>query len=110
MSKVKTRYRIVMHRVIDALRRHILLYWVVRALHVLPQLALTQQDKVLDVGCGAGLWTLAIAPGVQCIVGLDLRPHLVQNAKTQSDRQGHRNTAFIVASATALPFRDNSFD
>ena len=110
IGKRKSRYWILASRIIDALRRRILIYWVVRAPPVFRWLSLSQGDRVLDVGCGQGLWTLTIAPSVQHVVGLDLRTHSVQDAKNQSDRQGHRNASFVVASATALPFGDNSFD
>lgn len=62
------------------------------------------------MGCGAGLWTLAIAPEVRCAVGLDVCLRAVRDAKAKAEVQGHQNTAFIVASATALPFPDGSFD
>lgn len=51
-----------------------------------------------------------MAPRVHSIVGLDLRLRSVHEAKKHSEQQGYGNTAFVVASATALPFSNNSFD
>lgn len=69
-------------------------------------------DRVLDIGCGLGgpARMLAALKGC-CVVGVDLAPHFVENAKFFTDltRQSE-HVSFHVASATSLPFPDASFD
>jgi SAM-dependent methyltransferase len=68
--------------------------------------------RLLDVGCGPGTITLglaaAVAPGE--VVGLDLRPEVVEQARAVAAREGAANVRFEVGSAYALPYPDGSFD
>lgn len=68
--------------------------------------------RLLDIGCGPGSITLglaaAVAPGT--VVGVDLRPEMVEQARALATARGVANVRFEVASAYALPFPDTSFD
>jgi SAM-dependent methyltransferase len=68
--------------------------------------------RVLDVGCGAGSITLglaeAVAPGE--MVGVDLQPSQVEQARALGAVRGVRNVRFEVADVYRLPFPDGSFD
>lgn len=68
--------------------------------------------RVLDLGCGPGSITLgladAVAPGE--VVGVDLQPSQVEQARALSDVRGVRNVRFEVANVYRLPFPDGSFD
>ncbi len=66
--------------------------------------------KVLDVGCGPGILTVAIAPLVDEVVALDLTPEMIAQAKKRSDRLGLKNVRFEVGRAEELPFSDGYFD
>ena len=61
-------------------------------------------ERVLDVGCGTGQLTHAIAESGAATVGIDLSPAMIQEA-----RQNCPELAFAVADAASLPFRD-TFD
>jgi len=68
--------------------------------------------RVLDLGCGPGSITLglaeAVAPGD--VVGIDLQPSQVAQAKALSAARGVMNVSFEVGDVYRLPFPDGSFD
>ncbi|HEU5476789.1 MAG TPA: methyltransferase domain-containing protein [Gaiellaceae bacterium] len=63
-------------------------------------------ERVLDVGTGAGALALALAPLVREVVGLDPVPELLALAR----ERGLPNTEFVEGDGTALPFPDGDFD
>lgn len=66
--------------------------------------------QVLDVACGTGEFErmLVTENSAQSIVGVDISENMLAIARQKCD--GSPNVAFQVASASALPFADNSFD
>ena len=68
--------------------------------------------RVLDVGCGPGTITVglaeAVAPGR--VVGLDVQPSVLGEARAHAAARRTANVAFQAGSATALPFPDGAFD
>src|SRR4051794_9529170 len=68
--------------------------------------------RVLDVGCGAGAITLAIARRLgengRC-VGLDISQPMIDAAKARAERENTPAT-FIRADAQTHPFKPASFD
>ena len=67
---------------------------------------LSGDERVLDVGTGAGTLALALAPLVREVVGIDLVPELLEAAR----RDAPDNVTFVEGDATALPFESFSFD
>jgi SAM-dependent methyltransferase len=63
-------------------------------------------ERVLDVGTGAGALALAVAPLVREVVGLDPVPELLELARARA----LPNTEFIEGDGAALPFPDGAFD
>jgi ubiquinone/menaquinone biosynthesis C-methylase UbiE len=63
--------------------------------------------QVLDIGCGTGTLTLALARRSARAIGVDPAPRMVAQARA---KQRGAPVTFIVASAEALPFADSSFD
>jgi ubiquinone/menaquinone biosynthesis C-methylase UbiE len=63
-------------------------------------------ERALDAGTGAGTLALALAPLVGEVVGVDLVPELLDEAR----RHAPANATFIEGDATALPFESFSFD
>jgi SAM-dependent methyltransferase len=63
-------------------------------------------ERALDVGTGAGVLALALAPLVRTVVGLDVVPELLEAAR----RNAPQNATFVEGDATNLPFDDGYFD
>jgi len=64
------------------------------------------ESRVLDVGCGTGGYSIAIAATASAIVtGLDESERFVARAREQPGP-----VEFVVGDAERLPFRDGSFD
>jgi ubiquinone/menaquinone biosynthesis C-methylase UbiE len=63
-------------------------------------------ERVLDVGTGAGALAFALAPLVREVVGLDPVPELLELARERALPSTH----FVEGDGTALPFPDGSFD
>ena len=66
--------------------------------------------RVLDVACGPGIITAALAPVVREVVALDVTPEMLAKARQRCAEAGVANVSFREGSATALPFPDASFD
>lgn len=75
---------------------------------LLAVLPLSEEGRWLDVACGPGIVTRALAGRVGEAVGVDLTPAMVERAK--ADAAGLGNLEFVVGDATALPLPDARFD
>ncbi|MDX2127421.1 MAG: class I SAM-dependent methyltransferase [Chloroherpetonaceae bacterium] len=66
--------------------------------------------KVLDIGCGTGTATRAIATALpeSQVTGVDLSPYMLAAAKMKA--KSFNNISFLHANATELPFENESFD
>lgn len=74
-----------------------------------PHLALKPGERVLDLGCGAGLDSLIAASAVGeggLVVGVDLAEEMVARARRTAGEAGIGNVRFERAEAEALPFGD----
>ena len=58
------------------------------------------------MGTGAGAFALALAPLVREVIGVDLVPELLEQAR----KRAPANVELVEADAVALPFDDGSFD
>ena len=61
---------------------------------------------MLDIGTGAGAFALALAPHVREVVGVDIVPELLAEAR----KRAPANVELVEADATKLPFPTASFD
>lgn len=61
--------------------------------------------RALDVGCGAGRSTAALAPFADAVVGLEPAESMLSHR-----REVAPDACFVVAAAERLPFADESFD
>lgn len=80
------------------------------ARYLLPYLAAGQ--RALDLGCGPGTLSVGLAKAVEPgeLHGIDIESSQVEIARAAALDGGHKNAAFHVGDATALPFGDNYFD
>ena len=65
--------------------------------------------KILDVGCGSGFFSILLAKEGHQVVGTDLTPEMVVNAKKLAKEEQVEPT-FLVMDAEKLEFEDSSFD
>ncbi len=65
---------------------------------------------ILDVACGPGIITAALAPRAREVVAFDLTPEMLTKARQRCTGAGLTNVTFREGSATDLPFADASFD
>jgi ubiquinone/menaquinone biosynthesis C-methylase UbiE len=76
----------------------------------LADVAFPARARVLEVGCGTGVLTRALArwPDVAEVVGVDPAPSLLSRARDLA--VGLPNVTFQEADGRALPFADQTFD
>jgi SAM-dependent methyltransferase len=69
-------------------------------------LTLTGDERALDVGTGAGAFAIALAPLVREVVGVDVVPELLDQARARAPE----NLQLVEADGRSLPFGDATFD
>lgn len=67
--------------------------------------ALPAPPRVLDLGCGPGLWALELASKVRSWLGFDIAPAFVEEATRQARERGLDHLEFKVGSLVELPFQ-----
>src|SRR5580704_8109903 len=77
----------------------------------LSKLALQGTERILDVGCGDGKITAAIAPRVPfgSVLGVDPSQDMIAFASSHFGPPAHANLRFDVVDVRQLPYR-NEFD
>ncbi|HKD31838.1 MAG TPA: methyltransferase domain-containing protein [Gaiellaceae bacterium] len=65
-------------------------------------------ERALDSGTGSGALAFALAPHVREVVGVDIVPELLEQARQRAGR--FQNVTFVEGDATELPFEYASFD
>lgn len=82
--------------------------------HALALLDARPQDRVLDLFCGLGNFTLPLARGVREVVGVEGDAGLVARAKHNAERNGLDNAQFFAADLTqdqrGAPWMRQGFD
>ena len=64
----------------------------------------------IDVGCGAGHLSFALAPSLARVVALDPSPNMLATVKKAAAARGLAKIETCQASAESLPFADSSFN
>jgi ubiquinone/menaquinone biosynthesis C-methylase UbiE len=70
----------------------------------------TRTMNLLDLGCGPGIVTAAMAPDVREVVAYDLTPEMLDKARQRCQEAGLKNVRFELGRAEHLPFEEESFD
>jgi ubiquinone/menaquinone biosynthesis C-methylase UbiE len=66
--------------------------------------------RVLDLGCGAGHLSFAVAPQVEAVVAYDLSAEMIDIVANEARRRDLRNVSTQRGQVESLPFEDASFD
>ncbi len=67
-------------------------------------------DKVIDIGCGSGVFLPIISPLCGEMIGIDVSSAFVEESLATVKRFGLKNTSIITARSEELPFPNNEFD
>jgi ubiquinone/menaquinone biosynthesis C-methylase UbiE len=68
------------------------------------------EGNLLDVACGPGVVTAALAPKAKSIVAFDATQEMLEKARARCAKTGLANVSFRQGNAEALPFGDAQFD
>ena len=58
---------------------------------------LSAHSKILDVGCGTGRYSIALAPLCQSVLGVDISPAMLEGAQKQATIKHLANVSFLCA-------------
>jgi ubiquinone/menaquinone biosynthesis C-methylase UbiE len=68
------------------------------------------QERVLDIGTGAGHAAFAFAPYVAAVEGIDITPAMLAQAELGAEERGLENVRFGPGDAEAIPRPDEHYD
>jgi len=68
-----------------------------------------ETELVLDVACGCGFSSFALAPLAREVVAVDLTPAMLKEASRLARERGIANIRFLGADAESLPFPEGRF-
>jgi len=71
---------------------------------------LKQEMILVDIGCGPGTITAALANSVKSAIGIDREPKAIERARRLAREQGAAALRFIEADMASLPFGDSEVD
>lgn len=66
--------------------------------------------RILDVGCGTGHTTVAVAERAASVVGIDLTEEMLAQARRLAAERGIENVSFVRGDAERLEYPENAFD
>ena len=67
-------------------------------------------DLALDVATGTGNTAFALAPYVRRVIGLDVTPEMLDQARRLTAERGIKNVDWVLGDVADLPFQDETFD
>lgn len=68
------------------------------------------RGRLIDVACGPGVVTAALAPNAASVVAFDATEEMLAKAKARCAKAGVNNVEFKTGDAENLPFADGEFD
>lgn len=71
---------------------------------------LSGNERILDLGCGPGIVTEALALLAKEVIAFDLTPEMLSQARQRCEKRGLKNVTFHLGEAERLPFENEAFD
>lgn len=59
--------------------------------------------RVLDVGCGPGIFSFYLSERNECVVGIDASPEMIKMCQEKQKKLGVKNTEFLICNIDSLP-------
>lgn len=79
-------------------------------LHLIAQqVNLNRKMKCLDIGCGAGIYSLALAPYVHSVLGVDISPEMIAACNRKAAAAGYENASFSCVDWDTLDLKKDGF-
>ncbi len=78
--------------------------------HIVHMLAPKASENAVDIGCGGGHMSAALALGVRELVAVDVTPQMLVQTGLLAREKGLSNVAGCVADAKNLPFASEAFN
>jgi ubiquinone/menaquinone biosynthesis C-methylase UbiE len=76
---------------------------------VIETAGIGREDTVLDLACGPGLITCAVARIARHVTGIDITPAMIEQAQKRQQVMGLTNLDWKIGDVTPLPFAGSSF-
>lgn len=76
---------------------------------IIGAMGINKQDTVLDVACGPGMLTCAVAKFARNVTGIDLVPAMIKQARLLQREKKLSNLDWKIGDVSKLPFADASF-
>ncbi len=77
---------------------------------IIQAAALGSTDRAIELACGPGSAVSALAERASCVIGLDMTPAMLDQARTLAKSRGLSNVEWKEGSIYAAPYADGSFD
>jgi len=74
------------------------------------KLGLRETDIVLEIGCGSGKVTIAVAQQAKKVFSIDKRPEAIRTAKESAEKISQNNIEFFCTDAISFLESDRIFD
>ena len=79
--------------------------------HLVSNFADISKIQILDAGCGTGNYTLALAPRISCVTGMDLNEQMLKEARRKAVASALTDkVVFQLGEMPKLTFADETFD
>ena len=76
---------------------------------IIKTVGIDRKDTVLDVACGPGMLTCAVAQVARDVTGVDLVPAMLKQAKLLQKQKKLSNMDWIIGDVSKLPFPDGRY-
>jgi len=77
---------------------------------LVEKLSITENDVVMDFGCGPGYYTIDLAKKAKSVVAVDISPEMLKKAQHKAQKAGAKNIQFLQSDGKHIQVEDGSVD